>query len=167
MCVAVQDTAGADYEAIDIPNYYSSADKVINDGGKSSEAIPYMDPSSTTVKDHPKALNNDYEALPALNIYETPGYQVSDALYQNEMATDTSAFRDSIKESTVGEALSDDEQIYEDPGHNKEEIYAWFEEKRFWKIKTNYVRCVEYHIASTKLQQEAEFSLIIWRNGKI
>jgi len=105
-----------------------------------------MDPSSTIVKDHNKASNNDYEALPALNTYDTPGCQVSDASYQNEIATDTSDFRDGIKENIVGEALSDDEQIYEDPGHNKEEIYAWFEEKRFRKIKGNNIRCVEYHI---------------------
>jgi len=106
-----------------------------------------MDPSGTIlVKDHPKASNNDYEALPALNTYETLYCQVSDASYQNEIATDTSDFKGSIKESTVGEALSDDEQIYEDPGHKKEKIYAWFEEKRFRKIKGNNIRCVECHI---------------------
>jgi len=115
-----------------------------------------MDPSSTiVVKDHSNTSNDDYEALLPLNTYDTPSCQVSDTPYQNEIVADTSAFKDSIKESTVGEALSDDEQIYKDPGHKKEKIYAWFEEKRFRKIKGNNIRCVEYHIvqidAGTKL----------------
>jgi len=92
--------------------------------GKPSEAIPYMDPTSNTVKDHPKASGDDYVDLPALNTYETLDYQmqVPDTPYQYELAADTSVFKDSIKDSTVGEALPDNEQIYEDPGYKKENL---------------------------------------------
>ena len=31
--------------------------------------------------------------------------------------------------STVSEALADNEEIYEDPGHGEEKIYTWFEKE--------------------------------------
>ena len=41
----------------------------------------------------------------------------------------------------VGEtALLEDEQIYEDPGHIKEEIYEWFKQRNIFKIDKDSVR---------------------------
>ena len=111
------------------------------DNNRCSEVTPYVDPTSIIVKDHPKALSNDYEALPTLSEYETPKPQMSDTPYQYEVASNT--LRDSIREeSKVSEALPDDEQIYEDPGHNKEKIYSCFENKKFRKIKRSDIKYV-------------------------
>ena len=117
-------------------SYYSSVDKIITDGSKPDEALPYMDLTNTIVKDYPKTSSFDYEALPELtSVYEKPDYEMPDEPSQYEEAA-FSIFR----ESTVGEELRDDEQIYEDPGHNKEEIYSWFEEKKFRKLDRSDIR---------------------------
>lgn len=99
--------------------------------------MPYMDPIITTVKSHSKHSNNDYEALPALHMYDKPDQLRADAPYQYEVAV-PSVFRDSM----MDEVLPDDELIYEDPGHKKEEIYSWFEEKKFLNIRKSDIKCV-------------------------
>ena len=38
---------------------------------------------------------------------------------------------------SVGEALPEDDQIYEDPGHVKEEIYEWLKKRNVDKIDKN------------------------------
>ena len=62
--------------------------------------------------------------------------------YQYEVAG-PSIFSDSMVYNTVGEALADNEEIYEDPGHKEEKIYAWFESKKFRKID---IDDIEYDI---------------------
>ena len=43
----------------------------------------------------------------------------------------------------VGEtALPEDEQIYEDPGHIKEEIYEWFKQRNIFKIDKDSIRYI-------------------------
>ena len=116
---------------------------MISDSNKLSEAVPYMDPTNATMKNHSKISNNDYETLPVLNMYEkAPDNWISNVPYRYEIAA-ASAFRESIEGSMVDEALYDDEQIYEDPGYKKEEIYAWFEEKKFRKIRESDIKYVE------------------------
>ena len=44
--------------------------------------------------------------------------------------------------TSMGETLSGYEQMYEDPGHKTEKIYATFEERKFQKIKRNDIQCV-------------------------
>ena len=118
--------------------YHSSVDKTINDDNKSNEALPYMDPTNTIAKDYSNISGFDYEALPELtSMYEKPDYEIPDGPSQYEEAT-ASVFRDSM----VGKELPDDEQIYEDPGHNKEEIYSWFEEKKFRKLNRSNIKYV-------------------------
>ena len=115
---------------------YSSVDKIINDDNKPNKALPYMDPTNT--KDYPKTSSFDYEALPELtSMYEKPDYEMPDGPSQYEEAA-TSIIRGSM----VGEEFPDDEQIYEDPGHNKEEIYSWFEEKKFRKLDRSDIKYV-------------------------
>ena len=104
--------------------------------------------TSNTHKDYTKASNNDYEALPTLTTYEQLYSQISSSYtpYQYEVAV-TSIFRDDMEYSTVSEALSDNEEIYEDPGHGEEKIYAWFEKKKFPKIEINDIKYVGSHLA--------------------
>ena len=42
----------------------------------------------------------------------------------------------------VDEELHDDEEIFEDPGHEEEKIFLWFEEKKFRKFKINSIKYV-------------------------
>ena len=106
-----------------------------------------MDSTSTTHKEYTKASKDDYEALPMLNAYESLYSQISGtyAPHQYEVAV-SSIFRDSMEYSTASEALADNEEIYEDPGHKKEKIYAWFEKKKFRKIKMNDIEYVGRNI---------------------
>ena len=125
----------------DDPSYYVSVRKISDDdSNKFTEAAPYVDQPEAMVKDHLRTSCIDYEALPRLSTYEAAYYQASDVPYQYEVATNTSVFRE---DSTV-EVLPDNEQIYEDPGYNKEEIYSWFEEKKFRKLKRGDIKCVRY-----------------------
>ena len=98
--------------------------------------MPYMDPTSTIVKNYAETSSFDYEALPELtSLYEKADYVLPDEPYHYEEAT-TATFTDTM----VGEALPDDEQIYEDPGYDKNEIYSWFEEKKFRKLERNDIK---------------------------
>ena len=116
---------------IDNLHYYSSPDFAGSD--KHNEATPGVNSISTIVKHHSKVSNNDYESPPAMNTYETPGCGMSDESCQ---------IKNSMEDNVVGEALPDDEQIYEDPGHNKEKIYVWFEEKKFRKLQESDIKYV-------------------------
>ena len=49
--------------------------------------------------------------------------------------------------STMSEALADNEEIYEDPGHKKEKIYAWFEKKKLRKLESDDIKYVAICIA--------------------
>ena len=46
----------------------------------------------------------------------------------------------------VSNALSSNEQIYQDPGHKKEIIYSWFEKKKFRKIRQEDIRLLHIRI---------------------
>ena len=129
-----QGVTAADYEAIDTAGYYSS----IDDDNKTSEPYSYLDPT-TTAKDRHKQSSNDYQALPELGSYEK-----TDTPYQYEVAT-ASMYRNSLDGSILGDSLPDDDVIYEDPGYVEENIYAWFEEKKFRKIKKTNVGYVSYN----------------------
>ena len=120
--------------------YYSSVDYTSNDSNKYSEAI---NPITAIGKHHSIISCNDYEAPPT---YETPRYEISDTLCRQYEIAVASAVRGSIRDSLEGSMVSEglpDEQIYEDPGHKEEEIYSWFEEKKFRNVKNSDIKCVE------------------------
>ena len=119
----------------DSPDYYST---VCYDSNKFSQTTCYMDSISTIVKDHPR---NDYEAIPVLSMYEKPDYWTA-YQYEDDTEISNSIFRNSIADSTMSETLPDNEQIYQDPGYNEEEIYSWFEKKKFRKIKRSDIKYV-------------------------
>ena len=91
-----------------------------------------MDPTNITAKDCPKTTSNDYMTLPTMNEYETPHSQ---SQYYFELSANFTV-EDDVGYSTV-EPLPGNEPVYEDPGHNKEKIYAWFEKKKFRVLQRN------------------------------
>ena len=124
----------------DNPNFYPSSEQPHGARGNTTEPIPYLEP----VKTLGKCNNNDYETAPELNNYEQPHlsdlfdmqYEVADYPLPNGVESNT------MQNSTlpVGEALPEDEKIYEDPGHIKEEIYEWFKQRNICKLDRNSVR---------------------------
>ena len=120
-----------DPKMIDSLHYYSSPDFASSD--KHNEATPGVNSISTIAKHHSKMSNSDYESPPAMNTYETPGYEMSDESCQ---------INNSMEDNVVSEALPDEEQIYEDPGHSEEKIYIWFEEKKFRKLRESDIKYV-------------------------
>ena len=111
--------------------------------GLTIEPTPYLEPVKT-VGIFPNA-NNDYEVLPKLDNYEQP--HTSGLFYNAEYeAADyslpTIVGSDTMQNSTspVGQVLSKDEQIYEDPGHITEEIYKWFKQRNICKLDKNIIR---------------------------
>ena len=121
----LQDTVDADVEAT------GNSDNSCTDDDKLNEAIPNVYPTVSTIKGYSKASSGDYEVCPAINQLEL---QTS---YRYEVAS-TSAFTDNM----VAEALADDEQIYEDPGHKEEKIYVLFEKKKFQNLESSSVKYV-------------------------
>jgi len=96
---------------------------------------PYSDSAG---KNYSRFACNDYEVAPKMAEYET-----AIQLYSNNMR-ESNAYDDSrmSEYSEVADAItaSDGEEIYSDPGHCKEDIYACFEKKKFRIIKRNDVR---------------------------
>ena len=89
---------------------------------------------------------NDYETPPKLDNYEQPhlGGLFDDVRYEvadYPLSTSNSVGSNSMQNSTlpVGQVL-EDEQIYEDPGHRKEEIYEWFKQRNICKLDKNSIR---------------------------
>ena len=89
--------------------------------------------------------NNDYEVPPKLENYKQPHTSGLCDDVQYEVANyslPTIVGSDTVLNSTspVGQVLSKDEQIYEDPGHIKEEIYKWFKQRNICKLDKNSIR---------------------------
>ena len=130
----------------DNPNYYSSADKFLDANAISTEPLPYLDP----IKRASRFSCNDYEAPPQLDEYEQPHLSdlYDDIKYEPVeylLPTSKSVGSDTTQSNTlpVSEAiLPEDEQIYEDPGHIKEEIYEWFKQRNICKLNKNSIRYV-------------------------
>ena len=94
--------------------------------------LPYSDSAGKSCS---RFACNDYETAPNLTEYET-----AIQLYSNTMREST-AYNDSIiSEYSVITVATNEEEIYSDPGHSKEDIYACFEKKKFRIIKRNDIR---------------------------
>ena len=91
-------------------------------------------------KSHSRFAGNDYEAILHHSEYASAVH-----VYSNTVREST-AYDDSLISecSAVGNpdepTVNDEEEIYSDPGHSKEDIYACFEKKKFCMIKRNDVR---------------------------
>ena len=126
----------------DNPNYYSSVDKLHCANGHTTEPLPYLDPLKTIGR----VTNEDYEVMPKLDNYEQPQlsgmfndlqYEAVDYLLPT---IDNNIYEMSSNTLPAGEELPEDEEIYEDPGHVKEEIYEWFKQRNICKLDKNSVR---------------------------
>ena len=125
----------------DNPTYYSSADQLLGANGIANEPLAYLDPVETIGE----LRNNDYEAPPNLDdnyVKPYPGNLFDDVQY--EVADYPLPIGNIMQSNTlpVGEALSEDEQIYEDPGHIKEDIYQWFKQRNICKLVKSSIRYV-------------------------
>ena len=91
-------------------------------------------------KSHSRFESNDYEAILHHSEYASAVH-----VYSNTMKEST-AYNDSLisEYSEVGNpveaTVDDEEEIYSDPGHSKEDIYACFEKKKFRMINRNDVK---------------------------
>ena len=115
-------------------NYYQNTNQSHDANGHTIEPMPYLDPV--------KIISGDYEVPPKLNNYEYPPprglfdgvkYEVAD----NPLPTSYTTQTDEMLE---GEALPEDEQVYVDPGHIKEEIYEWLKQRNIHKLNRSSVR---------------------------
>ena len=128
----------ADNRTADNPGYCST----LHDN---SETV-YSEPTKTNVSVHRKATSNVYTNTKAssgdymaIHKYDTP-QQSHVPLYYEVVVPSTNG--DNAEYSTVGEPLPPNEQLYEDPGHKKEKIYAWFEKKKFRILDRNDIKYV-------------------------
>ena len=104
--------------------------------------MPYLIP----VKTIGKIVSSDYEVVPKLEGYEQTGLY-KDVQYEAvdySLSTGNILPTNTMSSNTlpVGEALSKDEQIYEDPGHIKEEIYKWFKQRNICRLDKNIIRYI-------------------------
>ena len=102
--------------------------------------MPYLDPLETIGR----VVKEDYEVIPKLDHYEQP-LLFNDAHY--EKADYPVSTESTILESSTlpaGEALPQDEKIYEDPGHVKEKIYEGFKQRNICNLDKSTVRYTNY-----------------------
>ena len=122
----------------DNPNYYSSADQFLGAYDHTTEPTPYLDP----VKTIGRIANEDYEVPPKLDNYERP--QLFDYAHYEvanyPAATGSIILQSGTLQLPVEETLPEDEQIYEDPGHIKEEIYELFKQRNICQLDRSSIR---------------------------
>ena len=118
--------------------YYSSADVKHNKQSVAHhEPAPYLDPVKV------KSSVDDYEVYTMTDLYEQPHngdpYTTTHIPDHYEIAD---SFANSINDTEVhlDEEHSNNEPIYEDPGHIKENIYEWLEQRGILKLDTKIVR---------------------------
>ena len=101
--------------------------------------MPYLDPVKLISLDYevPPILDN-YEHPPPRDLFDDVKYEVADCNCPLTNNVDS----DITQRSTLpaGEALPEDEEIYVDPGHVKEEIYEWFKQRNICNLDKSSVR---------------------------
>ena len=98
--------------------------------------MDYLEPVKISAVDR-----EDYEVIPNLELYEQPHSGIfDDARYA---AVPIPSYETNFVSSVTlrpGEGLPEDEELYVDPGHVKEKIYEWFEQRKIRKLHKNDVR---------------------------
>ena len=120
-------------------SYYLNVEQLLDVNGQTIEQIPTSDP----VKATGRYENIDYEAIPKLDNFKQPqlngpcgSVQYSYLLPIN----DSQSAPTQNSTMTSGKVILQDEQIYEDPGHIKEEIYEWLKQRNICKLDKHNVR---------------------------
>ena len=109
------------------PTYYSSAD----------EPVAYLDPMKV------ESSANDYGVYSMMDVYEQPqngDLYTSVHIPDHYETADCSASNTNGIKACLDEEVSNNESIYEDPGHIKENIYEWLEQRGILKLDTKIVR---------------------------
>ena len=113
------------------PTYYSSIDDNQTTAHHDHEPVPYLDPTKTG------SSANDYEEYSMMNVYELfPSAHIPNPYETADTLTSSSG----ANTLHLGEELSDNEPIYEDPGHIHESIYEWLEQQSILKLDSKIVR---------------------------
>ncbi|XP_065899895.1 uncharacterized protein [Dysidea avara] len=114
------------------PILYETAEFWREDLHSSPEPIPYITPETVTSRDQPKLTCHDYHTL------QNPAeYSSALHIYSNTLR-DPNALSDPYCSDTL--KRDDDEEVFSDPGHSEEAIYACFERRMFRTITTDHVR---------------------------
>ena len=117
------------------PILYETAEFWREDLHSSPEPIPYITPETVTSRDQPKLTCHDYHTL------QNPAeYSSALHIYSNTLR-DPNALSDPYCSDTL--KRDDDEEVFSDPGHSEEAIYACFERRMFRTITTDHVRSVQ------------------------
>ena len=123
----------------DIPSHNSSTNQLLDADAITTESS-YVCPTKTvgrfTTDDYEEAPPeyDNYSNYVQPDLLDNVQYEVADYPLPTSNSTDSSAL-------PVGEpTLPEDEQIYEDPGHIKEEIYEWFKQRNICMLDKNSVR---------------------------
>lgn len=128
--------------ALQNPMLYETAECWREDLHTSPEPIPYITPETTISRDKPKLVCNDYHTLQNPAEYSTALHIYSNTLRDPNTFSD---IYDDTRTKSYSNTLKEDgeEEIFLDPGHSEEAIYACFERKMFRTIKTDHVRSVQ------------------------
>ena len=89
----------------------------------------------------PKSSANNYEAYQMENMYEQPQNSELDTPTHLPNPYETAEHSNSSVEDNTLHSMGANESIYEDPGHVKENIYEWFEQKKMKKLDKTNIRC--------------------------
>ena len=99
--------------------------------------MAYLDPTKV------ESSANDYEVYSTMDVYESPqnGVLYTSAHTPDYYETaDSPASNANCNEVHLDEEVSNNEPIYEDPGHIKENIYEWLEQRGILKLDAKIVR---------------------------
>ena len=121
----------------EIPNHSSSTDQLLDANVINTE--PYLCPINTIEI----FATDDYEAPPDLNSYYVQPDNVQCEGVDYLLPTANSVTSNTMQSSTLsaGQAtLPEDERLYEDPGHIKEEICEWFKQRNVYMLDKNSIR---------------------------
>ena len=99
--------------------------------------MDYLDPVATMKRD-------DYEVVPSLDNYEQP--HINESHYEVAPFLPPDNDNDGNGALHVGGTLPEDEEVYVDPGHEKEKIYEWLEQKRICKLNKMFIRYFAYSL---------------------
>ena len=83
-----------------------------------------------------KSSANDYEEYSMWNAYDVITSAHTPNPYEEPANSPTSSTEDNTLHT------GENEPIYEDPGHVKESIYEWFEQKKMFKLNVKTIRCI-------------------------
>ena len=85
--------------------------------------------------------NSDYEAISKLDNVPHPPNEVQ----YSYLSPIRNIYCNDIQSSVlpVGQVLPEDEQLYEDPGHIKEEIYKWLKQRNICELDKITVRYID------------------------